>query len=124
VVDPLVPDVVDAVQVLDTELAVNGPAPTFFTDAELVTDRFPFVVARMAPEGGMGPLAFAGGRPPKTTAGPYAARAPLLSVAVTAVEEPPGGRVTDGLAVPPSPGGVVCPAPSRADGPPNRLTSV
>jgi hypothetical protein len=114
----------DAVHVLDTELAVKGPAPTFFTDAPLVTDRLPLVLARMAPDGGTAPVAFAGGRPPKTTAGPYAARAPLLSVAVTAVEDPPGGKVTAGLAVLASPGGVVCPDPSRLDGPPKRLTSV
>jgi hypothetical protein len=123
VVDPLVPDF-DAVHALDTELAVKGPAPTFFTEAELVTDRLPLVLARMAPDGGTDPLASAGGRPPKTTAGPYAARAPLLSVAVTAVEDPPGGNVTAGLADPASPGGVVCPDPSRPEGPPKRLTSV
>jgi hypothetical protein len=112
----------EALHVLETELAVNGPAATFFTDAELVTDRFPLVLTLIAPDGGIGPSV--GGRPPKRIAGPYSAIAPSLSVAVIAVDEPPGGRVTDGLAVPSSPGGAVWPHPRRDDGLPKRLTSV
>jgi hypothetical protein len=105
-------------------VAVNGPEPTFLTDAVLVTVFFPLVLTVMGPDGGTGALGSDGGRPPRITAGPYWARAPSLSAEVIAVLEPPPGSVTDGLALATSPGGAVCPHPRTVAGPPNRLTFV
>jgi hypothetical protein len=105
VTDPVAPDF-PAVQVLRTELAVNGPGPTLLTDAVLVTERLPLVLTRSWPHGGLGALGSAGARPPKRTAGPYWASAPATT-ATTAVVEPPGGSVTDGLALALVPGGIV-----------------
>jgi len=96
----------DAVQVLRTARAVNGPGPTFFTDAELVTDLLPLVLTLSGPEGGSGAPGSVGCRPPRMTAGPYRARTPLSSVAVSATAEPPGGSSTAGLALVASPGGI------------------
>jgi hypothetical protein len=123
VVDAVTPDF-DAVHVLRTALAVNGPGPTFFTEAELVADRLPFVLTRSSPLGGRGAFGSFGGRPPKMTAGPYWAMAPPLAVATTAVDDPPCGKLTDGLALPLLAGGMLWPHPCTVAGPPKRLTSV
>jgi hypothetical protein len=115
----LTPDF-DAVQVLRTEVAVKGPAPTFLTEAELVTDRLPLVLTVMAPDGPRGAFGSLGGLPPKTTAGPYWARAPSSSVALTALDDPPAGKVTEGLELPGKPAPGFWPHPRTCGGPPNR----
>src|SRR3954447_17226107 len=123
VVDAVTPDL-EAWHVLRTESAVKGPGPTFFTDAVLVTDSLPLVLTLISPDGGSGASGEAGGLPPKMTAGPYWAMAPSESTLVTPAVEPPAGRVTDGLALFLSPGGILCPNPRTDAGPPNRPTSV
>ena len=147
VLAPVAGFVSDAVQVLLTTSAMNGPGPTppggscagekrVMAVLQVTDPRGPVVPLQptvMGPDGGAAGW-LSGQMPPKMTAGPYEALAPSGSDWET--DPPAGGRVTEGLdeaaalAAGTQPGGTlvavqICwPNPRSIDGPPKRLTSV